>query len=135
VKTYTCFGVAVLALVAIFGTSACSSPSDVAATHFIIRVDSIAVPEAVAAGDTLSARIFGRVGPDQCSRVDHVERGRGPGLLTLTFHGRRVEGGDCLHMPAVLDHVEIVAPPLEDPFAIRINQPEGSVLERVVRVQ
>jgi hypothetical protein len=38
-------------------------------------------------------------------------------------------------MPAVLDHVEHVAPPLEDPFRIRVLQPDGTVLQKVVRVR
>jgi hypothetical protein len=90
---------------------------------------------AIAPNDTLTARFYGRIGPNGCFRLSRVERGRGPGLLELRFHGERKENGDCLQMPAVLDHIERVPPPVEDPFGIRVLQPDGSALQKIVRVR
>ncbi|MEO6332368.1 MAG: hypothetical protein ABIV11_10340 [Gemmatimonadaceae bacterium] len=120
----------------VLGASAgCSNPSGMNTQRFVIAVDSISVPDTIAPSDTLTARFFGKIGPNQCFRLDRVERGRGGGLLELRFHGERNEDGDCLQMPAVLDHVEEVLPPVEDPFRIRVLQPDGSALEKVVRVR
>lgn len=102
---------------------------------FVIRVDSISAPAAIAPADTLTARFFGPIGPDLCSRLVRVEKRSEPGVLELRFHGERDEDGDCPQMPRFLDHEEEILPPLEDPFTIRILQPDGPALERVVRVQ
>lgn len=102
---------------------------------FIVPVDSIRVPEAIGAEDTLTARFFGRLGPDLCSRLERVEQRREPGLLEIRFHGERREDGDCPQMPAALDHAETVLPPFEDPFTIRVLQPDAPPLERVVRIR
>ena len=103
---------------------------------FVIRVDSISAPDAVAPADTLTARFFGGIGPDLCSRLVRVEKRSEPGVLEVRFHGERDEdGGDCLQLARFLDHEEEILPPLEDPFTIRVLQPDGAPLERVVRIQ
>jgi len=105
--------------------------------HFVIRVDSISAPETIAAAETLRVRFRGRIGPDLCSRLERVEKGHGPGILEVRFHGERTRpsGTDCLDMLALLEHEEQVPPPLDDPFTIRVLQPDGSRLEKIVRVQ
>jgi len=102
---------------------------------FVIRVDSISAPAAITPADTLSARFFGLVGSDGCSRLERVEKRREGGLLELRFHGTRKGGVDCTQMLVSLDHEERLLPPLPDPFTIRVLQPDGPALERVVRVQ
>jgi hypothetical protein len=103
---------------------------------FVIRVDSISAPAAIAPADTLTVRFFGGIGPDLCSRLVRVEKRSEPGVLEVRFHGERDEGGgDCLQMVSLLDHEEKILPPLVDPFIIRVLQPEGAPLERVVGVQ
>lgn len=117
----------------IVGFSACTGGGP--AVHFIVPVDEITAPDTVAQGDTLTVRFSGTIGPDLCSRLERVERHRAPGLLELTFHGERPDGGNCLQMPAALDYVEKVAPPLEDSLTIRVLQPDGGRLEKVVRAK
>ncbi|MGM0668589.1 MAG: hypothetical protein ACQET1_02665 [Gemmatimonadota bacterium] len=123
-----------LLLTGTLAVAACN-PFDIGTERFIIAVDTMSVPESVAAGDTLVARFRGWIGPDLCSRLDRVERDRGPHQITLRFRGARRVEGDCAHMPALLDHAEAIAPPLEDPFTIRVLQPDGTSLEREVRVR
>lgn len=125
------------AVLFVLGLSAgCSNPTDMDTQRFLIAVDSITVPDTIAPNTTLTAHFSGRIGPNRCYRLDHVDRGRGAGIIELRFHGERKEDADnCLQMPAVLDHVEDVAPPLEDPFTIRVLQPDGTALEKVVRVR
>jgi hypothetical protein len=113
----------------------CGNAFDIDTRRFVIAVDSISVPDTIAPNDTLTARFYGRSGPNRCFRPGSVERGRGPGLLELRFHGGRIENGDCLQMPAVLDHIERVPPTVEDPFRIRVLQPDGSALQKIVRVR
>lgn len=102
---------------------------------FVIRVDSISTPASIAPADTLTARFFGPVGSDGCSRLDRVEKRREGGLLELRFHGTRKGGVDCSQMPVSLNHEERLVPALPDPFTIRVLQPDGPALERAVRVQ
>ncbi len=124
------------AVLLVLGVSAgCSSPSDMATQRFVIAVDSISVPDTIGPNNTLTARFYGRIGPNRCYRLDRVDRGRGAGILELRFYSARIVDGDCAQMPAVLDHVEEVPPPLEDPFRIRVLQPDGSAQEKVVRVR
>ena len=127
----------VVGTILLMGTlaAAACNPFGIGTERFIIAVDSLSAPESVATGDTLVARFWGRIGPDLCSRLDRVDRGRGPHLVTLRFHGVRREEGDCAQMLALLDHEETVAPPLYDPFTIRVLQPDGTSLEKEVRVR
>lgn len=125
---------AVIAGAAIAGSAACN-PFGPGTDRFVVHVDSITMPGAVGVSEVLRARVFGVLGPDLCSRLDRVERGSAPGVLELRFHGEREGGRNCLQQPALLDHVEEVQPPLQDPFTLRVLQPDGSRLERVVRVR
>ncbi len=124
------------AVFVVLGVSAgCSNPFGSGTERFLIAVNSIAAPDTIAPSDTLTARFLGSIGSDGCSGLDRVERSRSTGLLELRFHGVRSEGGYCPQQPQPLDHVEEVLPPVEDPFIIRVIQPDGSALEKVVRVR
>jgi hypothetical protein len=101
-------------------------------TEFTVRVDSITIPSVVSPDETLSVGFWGNLGPDLCSRLARIESGRGPGVLEIKFRGERVEDRQCSQMPAKLEHEERLTPPFEDPFTIRVLQPVGSPLEKVV---
>jgi hypothetical protein len=101
--------------------------------RFVVRVDSISAPAAVDAGTALEVQFHGWVGPNGCSSLSRVEKRAAPQLLEIRFHGVR-RSGDCTQMPVPLEHTERAAPPLSDPFTIRVLQPDGASLERVVRV-
>lgn len=100
-----------------------------------MRVDSISAPVSVAAGQSFVIGFSGKVGSDQCSRLARIDRNRSGGALEITFHGERMEGVDCAQMPVLLEHQEAIAPPVQDPFRITVLQPDGNLLERVVRVE
>lgn len=104
-------------------------------TEFIVRVDSMSAPDAIAATDTLIVRFWGKLGPDLCSRLEGVETARGPGTFEVTFRGERSVRGQCLQMPAALMDDETILPPMQDPFTIRVRQPDGTVLTKTVRVR
>lgn len=103
----------------------------------MVRVDSISAPASISRTDTLRARFWGLVGPDTCYRLKRVEKGRGPGILQLRFVGELVRESDtqCIYWGVFLQHEEQVPPPLDDPFKIQVLQPDGSRLEKIVRVQ
>lgn len=107
----------------------------VGSERFLVRVDSVSAPAMVALGDTLRMTFFGRVGPDGCSRLEHVAKHATQSSLDIEFHGQRDEHGNCTQMPVELRHEESVLPPLRDPFHVRVGQPRGVVLERVIRIE
>lgn len=102
--------------------------------EFVVQVDSITGPASVSSTETLTVRFFGRLGPNLCYVLDHVDRNRTPDALELRFHGEN-RGGTCFQQPATLEHREEIAPPFGDPFTVRVSQPDGALLEKVVRVR
>src|SRR5439155_18720411 len=100
------------------------------ADSFLIRVDSIGVPSTLAVSDTLTARFYGRIGPDGCSRLARVDKQVTSAGLDIAFNGehRVPNGTECTALPVALNHEEVVAPPLGTPFVITVRQPDGSVL-------
>ena len=101
---------------------------------FTIQVDSISAPAAIGPDDTLTVRFFGLVGTSGCFRLERVEKALGLDGMQVKFHGER-RGSNCTQMPVVLEHVELVPPPLQDPFTITVLQPSGPPLEEVVRIE
>jgi len=100
--------------------------------RFTVRVDSIELPPSVNGTEAFMVRFEGVIGPNGCSRVTDVVTQRAPDLLEVSFRGERRSGGECLQMPAVLQHEEAVSPPYDLPFTVRVQQPDGSILERTV---
>jgi hypothetical protein len=105
--------------------------------HFLIRVDSIAVPSSVVSGDTLAARFFGWIGRDGCWGLARVDRHVTPTSLDVTFHGEHSVpiGAACTASLVALNYVDVVAPPFSTPFTITVHQPDGSLLRRQVAGQ
>lgn len=101
---------------------------------FTIRVDELSAPASVGPDQTLTVRFSGTIGPDGCSRLERVERRASRNELEITFRGAR-RTGTCVQMPVRLEHQEIVQPPLEDSFTVRVIQPGGPALVHVVRIR
>lgn len=106
-------------------------------TRYVVEVDSVSAPAAVAPGEGFTARFHGTIGSDLCHSLERVERVREDDALTIRFHGieRRDPGTDCAHAISILDHEERVAPPVDRPFTLEVLQPDGSTLEEVVRAE
>lgn len=102
---------------------------------FVIRVDSISAPQSIRANESLQITFWGMIGKDLCSRLDRIDRQITTSSLEITFHGKREEKGGCLTMLALLADVETLTSGLQDPFTIRVVQPSGPAMERVVRIQ
>jgi len=103
--------------------------------EFIISVDSISVPETVLAEDSIPVRVFGWVGPDGCHRFSHFEVKKTPNRARITVRGLESNSGDCTAAPVSSDRVNVIRPPLSDPFTVVVNQPKNEDLEQLVRVQ
>ena len=120
-------------VVVLLAATGCGNPFG-GTEEFVVQIDSITGPASVSSTETLTVRFWGFLGPNLCSVLDHVDRNRTPNALELTFHGEH-RGGTCFHQPAILEHQEEIAPPFGDPFTVRVSQPDGAVLEKVVRVR
>ena len=128
-------------LSALSALTACSTTS-VEPREFVIAIDSVAAPLEVAADQPLVVRLFGRVGPNGCYRLNRVESFRESGRVSITAIGEetRASGGNCTAAPVALagDSV-VVAPPFQDPFTVRVARPGGAPGEgwdtRTVRVR
>ncbi|MEP7381584.1 MAG: hypothetical protein ABI910_07850 [Gemmatimonadota bacterium] len=105
--------------------------------QFVVRVDSIGLPATASGNTAFDVRLYGAVGPNLCFRVQSVRAQEDSTHLDITVFGaKRDSGGDCLQMPASLDGRPVtVAPPIRDPFTVRVHQPDGSVLSQSLRVQ
>jgi len=104
---------------------------------FIVRVDGVVAPPAMAGNDTLIVWFYGNVGSDGCSRVEYVQKYLTRAQLEVTFHGKYDgrPGVVCTFQPVALHYPEVVVPPLSSPFTIIVHQPDGALLRRVVVVQ
>lgn len=119
-----------------FGASCSVINNDANTSTFVIKVDSISVPNEVASSDTLVIRPFGTVGPDGCHSFERFEASRTSSSLDLKLVGELIERDDigCADVIVQLDTTYKVPPPLEGPFKINIFQPDESVLSRTIEV-
>lgn len=114
----------------------CSAPTDLPATFFTIRVDSLQVPSTVALNDTIAVRLFGVVGYDGCHSFSHFLDTREPLRLDLTVRGRHRTWGLCTDMMVVLDGREYrLVASRRGTLRLVIHQPDGSTLAGSVQVQ
>lgn len=126
---------AALAVLSVLAAAAAGCDSLLFPTEeYIIEVDSLSAPAALAATDTLTMQFYGTVGSSGCYRLVRVERQVASGGMELRFHGER-KWGDCFQMPVALEHEVRVPPPLQHPFTIKVMQPSGPPLEQVVRIE
>ncbi len=129
---FSAMGIQAMGIIAI--SSAACDGGPFGPKEFTIQVDSVSAPASISAGDTLTVRFFGTVGSSGCFRLARVEKEVTASRMELRFVGEK-RGGDCFQMPVHLDREECMPPPLGDPFNIRVIQPSGAPLERIVRVQ
>jgi hypothetical protein len=110
--------VPVLAAVAlIVGGAGCSALGDGTAADApegpLATVDSLVVPERVAAADTLSVRLLGTVGPNGCYSLDRLAVDRTPDRIRVVPHVRHAGQAVCTMAIVPLDETIRLAPPHE----------------------
>ena len=97
---------------------------------FVIAVDSIvASPTTIQDGSALHLTFYGTMGPDLCWMFDHIDSARTNSLYDATFHGRHVVRSGCPQTISLLQQEVTLGPPFNDPFIVRVHQPNGSLLE------
>jgi hypothetical protein len=134
-----CVAVAFVAVLGLLGGGSCSDgtyPTYFEQT-FPILVDSLAAPAAAAAGDTVTLRFWGYVGPNDCHAfggvtADWTEHAV---VLTLWYHYYRRAGADCLPEAVYLEGEPYRLGPLPPgPFTITVAQPDGSAITDTLHV-
>jgi hypothetical protein len=125
-------------LIAAVVASAASAGCDVFApdsSEFTIQIDSVRAPGAVSGGAPFEVLFFGPVGPDGCHRFKAFRTNRSSTEMDVTVVGERVSG-ECVYAPVYLRGAPLtIAPPVSDPFTLRVHQPNGAVLTRIIRAE
>jgi hypothetical protein len=103
--------------------------------EFTITVNSIRAPSVVSGGGAFQLLFFGPVGPNACYRFKAFKMTRTSADADITVVGES-DSGTCAQVPSYLSGEPItIAPPVSDPFTVRVHQPNGAVLTRVIRVE
>lgn len=113
--------------------SACVTEPQIRTLAYIIRVDSISAPDSVASQDSFSANFHGMVGTSDCYRLTAVSSSGDTSAVDLTFRGEHRIGAVCAWLPVSLAYERQFLPPRGDPFTLRVHQPDGSLLVKLVR--
>ena len=102
---------------------------------FVIRIDSISTPSTVAGGASFQMRFYGPVGPNTCHRFKEFRVTRTTEAVDITVLGESVDGL-CPQMPVALDGESLtIVAPVTGLLTVRIHQPNGVVLTRIIRVE
>lgn len=102
------------------------------AREFAVHIDSVTAPAAVSGDAAFQLQFYGPVGPNGCYRFKSFRVTRTSADADVTTVGERV-GGTCVQMPVYLSAEPLtIAPPVSAPFTVRIHQPDGTILTRVI---
>ena len=105
------------------------------AKEFTIKIDSITGPTTIAPNATLTQLLYGAVGSDGCSSFSSIRIEATTTGADVTAIGVR-KRGSCIQVPVYLTALPVTfSPPLRDPFVLRVFNPDGTTLTRVIRVQ
>jgi hypothetical protein len=106
-------------------------------SEFVIKIDSVTGPVTVPAGAPFQQLFWGPVGSNGCFyfkefRVTRSSTGADVSVIGEEHHG----GGDCATLIVYLrDEPLTLAPPVSNPFVLRVHQPDGTILTKTIQVQ
>ena len=105
--------------------------------EFVIHVDSIGGPTTVSGSASFQQLFYGFVGSDGCYSFTEFRMTRTSTEADVTVVGEHATGGgDCTTAIVTLDGEPLtIDPPVSGPFTLRVHQPDGTVLTRVIQVQ
>jgi len=127
-----CF--AVLSVIALFAS--CTKTTEPMISYFVVKVDSLAIPDTISQSDTLKIKLYGTIGNNGNYSFDHYEATRDSFKLNLKVWGKYVDKGLAAMVIVMLDGVEYpVFPVYPNKFKIFIHQPDNSVLQDSVVVE
>jgi serine protease inhibitor len=115
--------------------TACSDDNEV--EYYKIKVDEIEAPETVAVNDTITFRLYGKVGNDGCYSFSHFEDYTQNLAVDLTLWGKHdTTPGACTQAVVFLNGKPYTAIPSQQGiFYIKIHQPDGTTLRDSVIVE
>ena len=110
-------------------------------TDFLIKVDSIVMPDTLSFGDTLFVKFYGMVGPDGCYKFDRFEQVPNetsdlPNSMKFKLWGKHENSDNCPQQIVYLDGQEISITGLsKGNFFVFVIQPDGTVMRGVVYIR
>lgn len=118
--------------------NSCSTePTEERYSSYIIKIDSITLPDTISVSDTLIIKFDGTVGTDGCHRFKTFEVVDSNSILDLTVWGEKPNYETAC--PAVMVYLNgkeyKMKPDRTGEYIIHVNQPDGSVLKDSVFVQ
>jgi len=104
--------------------------------YYIVKIDSISVPDTITRKDTLTMKLWANIGSNTSYRFSHFEANKTIHQLDLTIWGKHLL--DIASLQIVVDwrgkeyYIYPVFGPL---FTIKIHQPDGSILQDTIYVK
>ncbi len=97
--------------------------------YFIIKVDSMNVPDSVSHNDSLSVRLFGTIGGNGAYSLDRIDTTCSGRDLDVTAWGRfDRQAENVVSWFVQLDQSITFAPSAPGPVRIRVHQPDSTIL-------
>jgi len=104
--------------------------------YYIVKIDSIAVPDTITRKDTLTMKLWATIGPNTSYDVSHFEVRKTLRQLDLTVWGIHLIDAVSLQMVVDWRRKEYDIYPVYSPLlTIKIHQPDGSILQDTVYVK
>jgi hypothetical protein len=115
--------------------TACVTPPE--EQEFVIKVDSVRAPAVVSVGASFDIEFFGTIGPSTCYRLKEYQLAKSSTTADITLVGAHpAESRTCGDAFTSVQGLRItISPPTADPFAVRIHQPDNTVLLKTIRVE
>ncbi len=136
-KKYAVIWLAILSVFALLVS--CTKTTEVdepAISYFVVKVDSISVPDTLSHSDTLRIKFYGTIGSNSNYSFDHVEAQKTPSSVDLKVWGKYVANDGAYDVVSFLDGVEYKVSLLyPGQYDISVHQPDSSVLKDSVVVE
>ncbi|HYG39216.1 MAG TPA: hypothetical protein VD908_11380 [Cytophagales bacterium] len=120
-----------LALLCAISFMSCKEEDD--GKTYQIKVDSLVISDVVNADEALTIQFFGTAGPDGCHSFSRFEVNVKAEVVSIKLWGK-VAGNVCTQSIVPLNEKYVIHPPLSKQLTIIVNQPDGSFIERRVKV-
>jgi hypothetical protein len=102
--------------------------------QFVIKVDSVRAPAAVSGDAPFELEFFGRIGGG-CSSFKEYRLTKSSAAADITLIG--VDAiRTCPDVVRTLNGMKvIISHPITDPFELRVHQPKGEILSKIIRAE
>lgn len=112
-----------------FSTSCLNLEDEEQESFFMIMVDSILKPDTIDTNDTLSLKFYGTVGNDGCHQFHQFNAFHEEDTINVEVWGVLYPGDNCTTQMVYLEGEKLnIFNFDEGDYAIKINQPDGSLL-------